>query len=308
MFTSYVDEFLKHNSLNQLVNDLKKYAHYFIAIIHKCPDYDFEASFNRFRQLDVNTAIPLVLYLFDRYESRDKGFNISKSLFLNMLNIIESFILRRSVLRESTRGYGLDFALACEKTGNLYSFMQYFAEKGWPTDQQLRDSITGFQFYRREQKKCRLVLKELELSFGHKEKIDLSNQRIQIEHVMPQNLNFKWREMLGENADELHEKYIHTLGNLTLTGYNIDLSNKPFKEKRRVYQESNFQLNSYFDNCKKWTDKEIVKRTKLLTEIFIEIWPRPSEINKLSKKTVKKHISKKIADQQLFADRCQKED
>ncbi len=88
MFTSYVDEFLKHNSLNQLVNDLKKYAHYFIAIIHKCPDYDFEASFNRFRQLDVNTAIPLVLYLSDRYESRDKGFNISKSLFLNMLNII----------------------------------------------------------------------------------------------------------------------------------------------------------------------------------------------------------------------------
>ncbi len=199
-------------------------------------------------------------------------------------HVIESFILRRSVLRESTCGYGLDFALAREKTGNLYSFMQYFAEKGWPTDQQLRDSITGFQFYRREQKKCRLVLKELELSFGHKEKIDLSNQRIQIEHVMPQNLNFKWREMLGENADELHEKYIHTLGNLTLTGYNIDLSDKPFKEKRRVYQESNFQLNSYFDNCKKWTDKEIVKRTKLLTEIFIEIWPRPSEINKLSKK------------------------
>src|SRR5688500_20278299 len=108
--------------------------------------------------------------------------------------------------------------------------------------------------------------------FGHKEKVDLSDKAVQIEHVMPQDLTQNWRDMLGDNADEKHETYLHTLGNLTLTGYNLELSNRPYAEKVLEYQKSNLQLNKYFAKHMIWTDAEIVERTTELADRFIDIW------------------------------------
>lgn len=77
------------------------------------------------------------------------------------------------------------------------------------------------------------------------------------------------------NNGNIHKQYLHTLGNLTLTGYNSVLSNKSFNEKKLIYQESNVSLNKYFRNINTWNEKEIKKRAEYLADIAVKVWPRP---------------------------------
>jgi hypothetical protein len=274
-FTDYVNEFLKSKKLADLVSELSRYAKYFLAIVDKCPDGDIEVAFERFRLLDTDTAIPLIMSMYDSHANQNSPDAISKATFLRMLRITESFILRRSIMRERTRGYGLDFALACKKAQSIESLQVFYGERGWPTNEHVREALNTFEFYLREPKKCRLVLMEIEKSFGHKEKVMLSDKHLTIEHVMPQNLTKSWREMLGRGAEQKHQKFLHTLGNLTLTGYNLELGDKPFSEKRLEFSKSNLSLNEYFSGIDKWGEGEIRNRTGALCDRLIDLWDRP---------------------------------
>ena len=143
---------------------------------------------------------------------------ISKDTFLQMANSLESFVLRRSIMRDRTRGYGADFAQAAAKAQTLQQLWNHFDQRGWPSDNVISDALLEFPLYLREVNKARLTLQQLEESFGHKEQVDLGNRkRITIEHIMPQSLTGEWEEMLGENAQEIHDQYVNTIGNLTLT-------------------------------------------------------------------------------------------
>lgn len=276
-FSTYVDEYLEEGDLRQLASELTKFARYFIAIKHKCDDEELEAAFVRFRQLETDTAIPFLLSLYDRCATTDSEGSINKATFLQMLRMVESFILRRLILRERTRGYGLDFALAVKKSGTIKELSSYFAQRGWPTDEQIGKALEDFEFYKRASVQSRLVLTEIERAFGHKETSDLTN--LQIEHVLPQHLTQSWREMLGQDAEEKHEKLCHTLGNLTLTGYNQDLGYRPFAEKKVEFQKSKISLNEYFEKSDKWSEDEIRERTSYLADRFIDIWGRPDDIS-----------------------------
>ena len=279
-FTKYVDEYLQKNNLKQLASELTRFAKYFVAIDQGCDDDELEAAFARFRQLETYTATPLLLSLYDRYATINPETNISKETFLQMLRVIESFVLRRLILRERTRGYGLDFALAVEQSGTINELRIYFAGRGWPKNEEIRKALEDFEFYKRASKQCSLVLTEIERSFGHKEKVNLTDIGLQIEHVMPQNLTRNWREMLGEKAEEEHERLLHTLGNLTLTGYNRELGDKPFEEKKVEFRESKISLNDYFEKCDKWTEGEILRRTNALCDRFMDLWDRPENIKR----------------------------
>jgi uncharacterized protein with ParB-like and HNH nuclease domain len=282
-FTKYIDNFLKDHNRVELVNDLAKFARFFISITNKCSEPDLEEAFVRFRQLGTDTAIPLVLAMHHRYDKNE----INKTNFIKMLRLTESFILRRFIVRSRSRGYGLDFSVARDHIASLGTLKKYFIEKGLPLDEKIKEELLTFEFYSRNSEYCRLVLSEIEKMFGHKEKIDLSDKAVQIEHIMPQDLTQSWRDMLGDNANEKHETYLHTLGNLTLTGYNPELSNRPFAEKKSEYKNSNFQLNKHFAKQTKWTDTEIIERTKELANRFIDIWEGPDAQIKTSNKSTR---------------------
>jgi hypothetical protein len=115
----------------------------------------------------------------------------------------------------------------------------------------------------------------LEEHHGHKEPAVLDDASI--EHVMPQELTKAWRNMLGSDSDAVNELYGDTIGNLTLTAYNPELSNRPFDEKKKIYSESHYELNRWFSKCSKWTQVEIEKRAATLWDRAVEIWPGPSE-------------------------------
>ena len=279
-----VDDDSKMHALESLVAHQARYAEFYRRIVHPElePDDDLSEAFKRFDYLDSRTATPFLMSLYDRYENRGHADPISKSIFLDMLSAAESFILRRSILRLRTRGYALDFAQAINQSSNPQQLHAHFDSKEWPKDDAIREALLEFPLYRRERKKARLILQQLEHSFGHKETVDLSDSdRIQIEHIMPQSKDISpaWKTMLGEDARTIHEKYVDTLGNLTLTGYNRELGAKSFPEKKSEYAKhgagSHLELNRDVLRKIRWTEFEITGRSRELADRFIAIWTRP---------------------------------
>ena len=101
-----------------------------------------------------------------------------------------------------------------------------------------------------------------------------------IEHIMPQNQNLsaEWKTMLGENWKTVQKTYLHTIGNLTLTAYNSEMSDRPFMEKMNMeggFKQSALRLNGYLVMQDKWNEEKIKERAKLLTETALKIWLYP---------------------------------
>jgi hypothetical protein len=92
---------------------------------------------------------------------------------------------------------------------------------------------------------------------------------------MPQTLNDDWMKELGDSYDEIHQTWLHTLGNLTLSAYNPELSNKSFAEKKETYNASNLELNRYVSKFNKWNQDSIQQRAQVLADRAVNVWPRP---------------------------------
>jgi len=230
----------------------------------------------QFVWMEASTAFPVVLNLLEQRHAK----LLSDDDFAACISDLNSFILRRSICGESTRAYGRWFCeLAGQLTGDVRQNLRaYLLHRGWPDDEAFRRSLAEFPIYRREFKKCRIVLESLERADGHKEVVDL--EKIQIEHVMPQNLpggvaGAEWKQMLGERPKRTHERWVHTLGNLTLTGYNQTLSNRAFSVKRQELIGSKLTLNKIFEKTELWGEEQIRERGLDLAAATCELWPRP---------------------------------
>lgn len=122
--------------------------------------------------------------------------------------------------------------------------------------------------------RVKLVLERIEESLT-KELVNFGN--LTDEHIMPQTFRKeqkKWEKMLGDHHKNVHKKWLHTLGNLTLTAKNSELSNKPFEEKLKILRESNLSLNHYFRTRDIWNEAAIQKRAEFLADIALKIWYR----------------------------------
>ena len=241
-----------------------------------CEDDVLQRALREIGSLEITTAHPLLMNLLDRHESNE----IDDATLLGCLEDLSSFVLRRSICGESTRSYGRWFveAIAAIKDDPREDLRKYWVRRGWPDDAAFVPRLKDFPLYRRESRKCRLVLLALEASYGHKEKVDPNT--LSIEHVMPQTIKSGksgkvWQVMLGDRWKSEHETYIHTIGNLTLTGYNQDLSNKPFPEKQAELVNSNLVLNKAFENVATWNAETIAERGETLAAEVAKLWPRP---------------------------------
>jgi hypothetical protein len=114
----------------------------------------------------------------------------------------------------------------------------------------------------------------LEEYTGHHESVPF--EQASIEHIMPQTLTPEWEEMLGPRAANIHAELLHTIGNLTLTGYNPELGNKSYPEKRVTFGLSHFELNRYFSDRHEWGEGQILDRASDLFHNALKIWPRPA--------------------------------
>ena len=98
---------------------------------------------------------------------------------------------------------------------------------------------------------------------------------------MPQNENLsrQWREDLGPDWERIHETKLHTLGNLTLTGYNSEYSDRPFIEKRDMaggFKESPLHLNERLGAIDAWDAAAIEHRANRLASVGVKVWAAPN--------------------------------
>lgn len=232
----------------------------------------------------TTTVYPLLLHLLDR---RQQGTATSAQVAQAML-YVESFFVRRlligrataninrillSVVKEMDQDRPVDEAVrAYLSTGR-----KYYAD-----DVRVRAAVRTIPFYlngRAHQRK--LVLQWLEESYGSKEPV--APELLTIEHVLPQTPTPEWRQMLAadlspdESLDEVYEGLLHTLGNLTLTGYNSKLSNSSFAVKRGELGKSGIRLNQEIATRERWGRPEIHARADALAERIVELWPGPTE-------------------------------
>lgn len=265
-------------SPEQQVKELVRFAEFdrMIRNPDQCNQIKTGKALSQLSHLDVSTANPLVLNLFDRMVAEA----FTEDVFVGCLTDLASFVLRRSVCGESTRAYGRWFveAIKCIAVDPRSDLQQYWFKRGWPDDAAVSRNLGSFPIYRREPKKLRLILESLELSKRHKEKVVLNG--LQIEHVMPQSISndkhgTKWKEMLGESWKEVHQTLLHTLGNLTLTAYNPELSKHSFDLKRPELASSNLELNKEISKLVSWTKETVENRTSDLAKEVTALWPRP---------------------------------
>lgn len=230
----------------------------------------------------ATTSHPLVMYL---YELREEGV-IDGDLMAEVLLNLESFLVRRLLVGVSTKNLNRIFVQIVshlrQNGGELLDAVRYqlsTERKFWATDEEIRAAARSRPFYyygRAEQR--RMVLERLEESYGHRELADLSKLSLTVEHVLPQTLSAEWITELtaaGEDAEAVHRELVHTLGNLTLSAYNSELSNSPFERKQQIYGASHLSLNKDLLDQARWGRDEIVARAGELAELAISIWPAP---------------------------------
>jgi alkylated DNA nucleotide flippase Atl1 len=241
----------------------------------------------RIRAWGSTTAYPVVMQILAR---RAEG-RASDEEAVRALLYLESYFVRRVVIGRATANLNrtlLQAVTAISATsGRVDVVLREYLSRGrkyFATDAQVREAATSIAFYwqgRGPQKK--LILQWLEEAFHPKEVIELDAQRLTIEHVLPQTLSESVRETFaqgfGPNADldYEHERLVHTLGNLTLTGYNSELSNKPFDEKREMLARSGLYMNHAIAAHNSWGANEINARSSSLAEQIIDLWPGPDE-------------------------------
>ena len=262
-----------------LVAELKRFAR--LDLMFRRPstvkDEVLRRILRQVEGMEITTAYPLLLNLLDRHE---RG-QLSKEDLCGCLNDLVSFVLRRSICGETTRTYGRWFveAVTLIRNNPRADLQACWLGRRWPDDAAVRERLPSFEIYRRESVKTRVVLETLEESFGHRERVDLS--ALTIEHVMPQTITGNkngraWKEMLGVDWEKHHARWLHTLGNLTLTGYNTELSNSPFPTKQVELAKSHLDLNLHFKGLAKWDNAAIEARAALLADRVLKEWPRPT--------------------------------
>ena len=203
---------------------------------------------------------------------------LAESDLLRVLDMVETFILRRHVVGIPTHGLNKSFAGLFKQAGEIDAgFVTRVGEllgaRDCPSDADFRERLQDARLYGGGErlKKLKLLLERLEEAAAHKETVDA--EKLTIEHVMPQSLTPEWTAALGPDAEDVHDDLLHTLGNLTLTGYTSELGNMPFADKRARYADSHLELNRWFEGITQWDKDAIERRASALAERALQCWP-----------------------------------
>jgi hypothetical protein len=194
----------------------------------------------------------------------------------DILDMLESFLIRRFICGVATSGLTKVFPALYAQARRAPSLVDgvrlVLRDRSFPRDQEFGEQFASAKIYGGDRSaKAKLILDRLELSFAHKEPLDLG--ALTIEHVMPRTPTDWWRRHLGEDWEAVHEQWLDTIGNLTLTGYNSELSNSEFPAKKAHLQASHVELNKYFAAVETWDEQAIARRGEALAERALGIWP-----------------------------------
>lgn len=290
LFKEHCEE--NHLSHEDVLKKLKRMSKSYGAFIGENHYYSKEILdyLQAFCTIKQTTVLPFLFRVFDDYEDG----NIDESTLLKVLNYLLTYFVR---------------VTACEINKNLSKFMKsmydrffdgnyetYYeqlvvflndlrANDRMPTDAEFEKALIHTPLYKKPI--CKFVLSVIENS--SKEHIDISN--LTIEHILPQKENAAvWKKEVGDDYGKVYKIYLHTLGNLTITGYNSELGTKSFADKKKIIRENSKAniLNKEVLAAERWDEKTIQNRAKVLAHIligkfnYVELHSDLNENNELS--------------------------
>lgn len=277
-FKKYSNNF---DNIEVLIKDIFKYADYFSCIaFRKEEDKKLKESLDSLSNMGYDVTYPFLLHLYRDYDEN----LLSKDDFIEIIKFTESYLLRRLICSIPTPSLNKTFAGMYNEIDNknhLQSYKKVLLSKQnyqrMPNNYEFRSNFKTRDIYHLKNKNVEYIFDKFE-NWGSKEKTNI--QSYTIEHIMPQNpkLSEEWKKDLGSDWENVQKTYLHTIGNLTLTGYNSELSDKPFIEKRDMeggFKKSAIRLNVYLQELDTWNKEEIEKRTKYLIRQAYDIWPYP---------------------------------
>lgn len=282
---------LDKKSEHEVLSDIKEFsqlARYYIRICFPETNEQnprLQRGFKKLKELNFKNCHPLLLNIYRDYENKI----LSLQQFEQALRYVESYFVRRlfgslpvqSMNKIFTNLYkdvqnrlqeqkSNDFVSALRE--ELASFDSNNKAQVWPDDSLFRISIIETVYAK--DNRVRFLLASLQEPLT---KFQVKTDDLTLEHIMPQKLTEEWKAELGANAEEVHKRWLHTLGNLTLTtsSYNSGMSNNPFSKKLIFLQDSALTLdNQYFKKVKTWNAEEIKRRAEYLADIAVKVWPR----------------------------------
>ncbi len=262
-----------------LVSDVSDFAGYYCAMAFDDIEKKkgLNAAFKDLREL-TDVAYPFLLKLYKDY-SIDL---LTENDFLKAVRLIEAYVFRRVVCGLQTRSHNNVFARfgrSLDKDNYLesieFNFTTMQETQRFPHEHEFKHHMQTRDFYNFSHRKYSLDRLE---NRGQKE--DSLVGKYTIEHIMPQSeqLPSEWKSDLGEDWENVHKTYLHRLGNLTLTGYNSEYSNHPFKKKRDMqggFRKSTIRLNEGLGELDIWNKAAIQSRGSKLADRALEVWPYP---------------------------------
>lgn len=279
----------KPGQMAELLKEIRRYAgHYACITAGACEDKELRVLLARIQKLDVSVVNPLLMSFFEDYV----GDALSHGDFASMLRTTESYLFRRSVCDVATNSLNKFFSSVIARLnavrddgGNIREAYEaiLLGEEGtarrMPSDAEFERALRTRDCY--AFKRGFYLLTTLENSWHAKDPLDFSGSTFSIEHIMPQNalVSAEWREMLGDDCERVYEELINTLGNLTLTAYNSELSDAPFAEKKAHlkggFDQDYLVISKELHDLDVWNEDVIRARAKRLAERGLEVWPFP---------------------------------
>lgn len=277
------------DDFNQELENIKQLSFHYKKLINPntISDHKLRKEIEYISRLEINVAFPFLLQVFDDSEN---GIIDSETL-LKVVKLIQSYAWRRFVVGLPTNALNkifmtlyseidheeyydsLEIALIRKKQGGKF-----------PTNEDLRIALQDKDLYNIKAKNRNYMFELLE-NYNNREYVDTSNEKITIEHIFPRNPNEDWKKTMSETEYALFkDRYLNTIGNLTLSGNNGALSNKSFSSKKEMnndggeqgYKYSRLWLNHYLKEINNWSIKEYNDRSEFIYERFLSIWQYPS--------------------------------
>lgn len=266
-------------TIRELCQDVFTYAKYYTDMVfRRSTNPVLKALYEDMNDLRMEVAFPFLLRVHNDYS---EGV-IKEDELQEIIRLCISYVFRRSICDIPPNSLNKTFAtLKNEIKSDDYvnSIKAFFIMrddyKEFPNDDKFTAAFVSRDIYTMRSRN--FILSHLE-NYGNKAPIIIENYTI--EHILPQNSNLspEWQQMLGPDWKEVQKTYLHTIGNLTLTAYNSEMSDHPFMVKMNMeggFKESALRLNAFVVKCTEWNEQHIKKRAGLLAEKAKQIWAFP---------------------------------
>jgi len=278
-------QFSTSKEINELVSEIHEFSKYYVNIaLGKETDEDIKSAFLDINDLRVDVSYPFILKIYHDFVTC----KITKEELIQALRLIESYVFRRAICGVPTNSLNKTFATLYKEIDhqNFLESLQAIlvlqdSYRRLPDDEEFKRELMIKDVYHFRNRNY--LLRKLE---NHERKEIVNVESYTIEHVLPQNPNLsnEWKMELGDNWKEIQKVYLHTIGNLTLTGYNSEYQDRSFKEKRDLkdknglaigFKDSPIRLNRSLANLENWNEKEVEKRAQEIAYLAINVWANP---------------------------------